>query len=76
MNLTLTKAVRRLIELDAHLMNQCDGSYYDPLFEEKAELLMEMAKRIEALEQREHSHPLGIGSLQRSMADNEQDSIL
>lgn len=27
------------------------------------EIVQEMAKRIEELEQREHSHPLGVGSL-------------
>lgn len=32
------------------------------LFWELIEIALKMAKRIEALEQREHSHPLGVGS--------------
>lgn len=64
MCLTLAETVGRLIERDKSLTNSCEEPpYYDPLFEEKAEILLEMAKRIEALEQREHSHPLGVGSL-------------
>lgn len=47
----------------------------DPLWYAQLAISFEMGKRIEALEQREHSHPLGVGSLQLSMADNEPDSI-
>ena len=45
-----------------NLTNSCDDSYFDALFDAKAEILIEMARRIEALERREHSHPLGVGS--------------
>lgn len=61
--MNLIKMVCRLIGLDKGLVNSCDEPYFDPLFEEKAEILIEMAKRIEALERRVHSHPLGVGSL-------------
>lgn len=48
--MTLTEMVYRLIGLDKALVNSCDEpSYYDPLFEEKAELLMEIAKRLDIL---------------------------
>ena len=42
-----------------------DGYVHDPLLWSKMEIWREMVRRIEALEQREHSHPLGVGSLAR-----------
>ena len=61
--MNLTDMVRDLIKWDSRLTNaHGEPSYYDPLFDRKAEILTEMAKRIEALEQREHSHPFCAGS--------------
>ena len=43
----------------------------DPLWYAQLAISFEMAKRIEALEKREHSHPLGVGSLQHSAANDQ-----
>jgi len=58
-DMNLAEELRRLEETH-------DGRFghvpHDALFWKKIEIWQEMAKRIEALERHEHSHPLGAGS--------------
>ena len=63
--MNLTEELDRLIKEPMH----DEDIIHDRVFWKAIDICLEMAKRIEALEQREYSHPLGVGSYIQRRSD-------